>query len=320
MAAFHKLPFPVDALPVAVGEAYDNLTNELEEWMQVDTPFGAEILLIHFDECLAKCASAAERLRFLCGLTTLGGREPGMLFAAGRLSAPGFEEVYSTWLAVRLTEAVCVFVGNSLLRSGRVTLDSTWESVSQHQRIFRVRRGDAGLLLQFLFGVLIPHAHTNKYQQPQRFNDLANQVTQENPYAYAKAEPAAAQKTPAPTALPQTLDTLCRPPFSPTDLRALLVDLNVLDEETGHWHLGELKGKAASPLSAFPAAYRALHEARLVLPTDAPVYRKLFCAAYRVQFSDRVANFKEGSPSASAAFHDYLNRARYWIKIWKTKQ
>lgn len=305
---------------MAVGEAYDNLTNELEEWLEVDTPYGAEILLIHFDKCLVSCKSAAERVRYLCSLTTVGGREPGLLFAAGRLAVPGFEEVYSTWLAVRLTEAVCVFVGNSLLRSGRVTLESTWESVSQHQRIFRVRRGDVGLLLQFLFGVLIPHAHNSKLPQPQRLNDLTSQLTQEGVPFAAKAEPSTSQKAPAPVALPQTLDTLCRPPFSSADLRALLTDLNVLDEETGHWHLGELKSKAASPLSAFPAAYRALQEARLVLPTDAPVYRKLFCAAYKVQFSDRVANFKEGSPSASAAFHDYLNRARYWIKIWKTKQ
>jgi len=68
-------------------------------------------------------------------------------------------------------------------------------------------------------------------------------------------------------------------------------------------------------LSAFPAAYRALFEAKLMLFADAPVYRKAFEKEFHVKFSDRLATFKDGS--GSARFQDYLIEARRWITIWK---
>ena len=126
---------------------------------------------------------------------------------------------------------------------------------------------------------------------------------------------AAKPQRPAPLPLSSNVATLCSGSFTPADLRDLLTSLGVLDADTGHWHLGELKGKAAAPLSAFPAAYRALFEAKLMLFADAPVYRKAFEEEFHIKFSDRLATFKDGS--GSARFQDYLVEARRWITIWK---
>ena len=115
--------------------------------------------------------------------------------------------------------------------------------------------------------------------------------------------------------LTSNVATLYSGSFKPTDLRDLLTSLGVLDADNGHWHLGELKGKAAAPLSAFPAAYRTLFGAKLMLFADAPVCRKAFEKEFHVRFSDRLATFKDGS--GGAHFQDYLVEARRWITIWK---
>ena len=56
--------------------------------------------------------------------------------------------------------------------------------------------------------------------------------------------PAAAKpQRPAPLPLSSNVATLCLGSFKPADLRDLLTSFGVLDADTGHWHLGELRGK-----------------------------------------------------------------------------
>ena len=120
---------------------------------------------------------------------------------------------------------------------------------------------------------------------------------------------------PAPLLLTSNVATLCSGSFKPINLHDLLISLGMLDAATSHWHLGELKGKVAAPLSAFSAAYRTLFEAKLMPFADAPVYRKAFEKEFHVRFSDRLATFKDGS--GCAHFQDYPVEARRWIAIWK---
>lgn len=312
--ATNNYSFPTDAFPVEIVEAYQSLQEDLNFWLSPH--YGTLRVVAYFDESLERCRSAVQRINYICWLAGVGGEEPGLLLAAGMMTEASFKESYLVWLAVRLTETLCIYIGNSRLRSGRGILEENWLAIKQNGIPQSEDNPLATELVQFLFRVLIPFARGAS--QPQRIIDALEKPVVEIMSVAKDGQNSKSKKTPV--ALVHTLESLCRVPFTPSDLRELLTHLQVLDSETGYWHLGELKGKAASPLSAFPAAYRAAQEANLMLLTDAPVYRKLFTREYRVDFKDRLANFKDGSPSASAAFHEYLNKARQWIKMWKTKQ
>jgi hypothetical protein len=314
-------PFAVDALPPVIQETFSNLSDELASWL---TPENAAVwtdceVILEFDNNLGNIPNIV-KIKYLSLMLTQQAED--VYLAAGRLLSAEFSAFYFGWLAMRLTEAMCIYAGNNLLRAGQERMAARWEQVSKQQPRFYVGSEKANELLHFLFTTLIPQVYSivghRKAQQTTAFSDLAEQFTQQAQQARERQEAKPkGRAAKVPKTLPQTVETLCCSPFTPAYLRQLLTKLEVVDAETGHWHLGELKGKAAAPKSAFPAAYRALAEARLLLQTDAPVYRQLFEQQFGVELSDRTANFKEGN--GSLAFHDYLARARYWIKIWKSK-
>ncbi|MBJ6107671.1 hypothetical protein JAO73_01515 [Hymenobacter sp. BT523] len=314
---------PSDALPAEVGDAYESLLHALSDWLSAPSPFTSTNLADYFEEHLAGCDTPETRIRYLCRLTLHGGVNgeayPEAAMDLVELQAefrafPGytdtdldlyFDEYYFSWLAVRLTEALCEYTGRARLRGARASLRAEWEALPLTRLQYRPTDANTVQLLRFLFVVLIPFAQNSRTRS-------VRSVTEE---VVQGARAANKPQRPAPVPLSSNVATLCSGNFKPTDLRALLTSLGVLDATTGQWHLGELKGKAAAPLSAFPAAYRALFEAKLMLFADAPVYRKAFEEEFHVKFSDRLATFKDGS--GSARFQDYLVEARRWITVWK---
>ncbi|GAA3959513.1 hypothetical protein [Hymenobacter antarcticus] len=316
---------PSDALPAEVGDAYESLLHALSDWLSAPGPFASTNLADYFEEHLASFDTPEGRIRYLCRLTLQGGinGEPYPEAAIELVALQSefrafpdytdtdldlfFDEYYFTWLVVRLTEALCEYTGRARLRGARASLRAEWESLNLHRQHYRPHDPNTLQLLRFLFAVLVPFAQNSRIRS---VRSVAEEVMQ-NAQRLAAAKPPGA----APVPLSSNVATLCSGSFKPADLRDLLTSLGVLDADTGHWHLGELKGKAAAPLSAFPAAYRALFEAKLMLFADAPVYRKAFEEEFRVRFSDRLATFKDGS--GSARFQDYLVEARRWITIWK---
>jgi hypothetical protein len=310
--------FAVDALPPVIQETFSNLSDELASWLTLENAaVWADCEVIQdFDSRLDNTPNIVKIKYLTCLLTKEGGE---IYLAAGRLLSDDFLGLYFSWLAVRLTEAVCIYAGNNLLRSSQERLGARWEQVNRNQTLFHVSSDKTNELIYFLFTTLIPEVRG--LVGPRRntaFSDLTEQFRQQSQQAREKPDVKPKGRTSkTPRTLPQTVETLCCPPFTPANLRQLLTELEVIGPETRRWHLGELKGKAAAPKSAFPAAYRALAEARLLVQTAAPVYRQLFEQEFGVELSDRIANFKYGN--GSNAFHDYLIRAQYWIKIWKTK-
>lgn len=142
---------------------------------------------------------------------------------------------YYSWLAVRLTEAVCAVAGNSRLRQARTSLWTDWESIAQRKSPYSAADAQTGQLLKFLFGVLVPFANESA---PKRIGLMTQRFQQ-------ATRPAAGPRPPAPPPepLPETLQTLCRNGLKPADVRTLLIELGAIDAQTGRWHLGELTGK-----------------------------------------------------------------------------
>lgn len=319
--------FPSDALPAEVGDAYESLLHALSDWLGAPGPFASTNLADYFEEHLASFDTPEGRIRYLCRLTLQGGINgeayPEAAMELVKLQSEFrafpdytdtdldlyFDEYYFSWLAVRLTEALCEYTGRARLRGARASLRAEWEALPLTRLQYRPNDTNTVQLLRFLFVVLVPFAQNSRTRS---VRSVTEEVVQEARTAATKPQ------RPAPLPLSSNVATLCSGSFKPADLRDLLTSLGVLDASTGHWHLGELKGKAAAPLSAFPAAYRALFEAKLMLFADAPVYRKAFEEEFHVKFSDRLATFKDGS--GSARFQDYLVEARRWITIWKASE
>jgi hypothetical protein len=301
--------FAIDALPQGIQETFDSLRDELDAWVTPENvaKWSDFEVLLEFESKLTGLQPVTQIRYLTCLLTKEGGE---IYLAAGALLSTNFLNFYFSWLAVRLTEALCAYVGSNLLRSNQERLEARWAQASRNRLLFRISNRKADDLLHFLFTTLVPQASMLVGKaQAVTVGDVTNQFTRDSQQPQPKRH--------TPTTLPQTLESLCLPPFTPLDLRKLLTELGVLDTDTGRWHLGKLVSKAASPKSAFPAAYRSLVEARLLLQTDTPIYRQIFEKEFGVELGDRTANYKEGK--GSTAFHDYLNRARYWIKIWKSK-
>jgi len=302
--------FAIDALPLAIQETFDNLRDEIDAWITPDNveKWDEFEVILEFESKLAGLKPITQ-IRYLTCLLTKDGGE--MCLAAALLLSADFPNFYFSWLAVRLTEALCAYIGGNLLRSNHERLETRWAQAKRKQLLFRISNRKADELLHFIFTTLVPQASILLGKSTTvTVEDLASQFTRE------AAQPQAKRGTA--TALPQTLETLCIPPFTPADLSKLLVHLGVIDADTGRWHLGDLRSKAAAPKSAFPAAYRSLVEKRLMLSISDTIYSRIFQKEFGVELKDRTANYKEGK--ASTAFHDYLNVARYWVKIWTTKQ
>lgn len=112
---------------------------------------------------------------------------------------------------------------------------------------------------------------------------------------------------------------LCKGGLTPTDVRELLAHLGAVDADTGHWHLGELTGKAAKPKSAFPAAYRALADIGLLKQMEGPTWLKIFVPEFRVVLSARMGNY-DTKGQVSKVFHEFYSETLRWAKVWKAKR
>lgn len=72
-SGIRKYPFPADVLPQEVGDAYDKLHFELEEWLGDFGPAESDNVVDYFEEHLAGCPTPQARIRYLCNLTMHGG-------------------------------------------------------------------------------------------------------------------------------------------------------------------------------------------------------------------------------------------------------
>ena len=104
----------------------------------------------------------------------------------------------------------------------------------------------------------------------------------------------------------------------PADVYALPAQLDVVDTETGRWHLSELTGKAAKPRSAFPVAYRALADQGLLRRLDGPVWLKIFAAEFEARLSPRMANY-DTIGQVSKVLHEFYGETMRWVKVWQAK-
>ncbi|WP_035565250.1 hypothetical protein [Hymenobacter sp. IS2118] len=329
MAVIRQYPIPVDALPLEVGDAYESLALDLSDWLSAPSPFSSDNLVDYFEEHLAQCGTPETRIRYLCRLTMGGGtNREGYPEAADDLkrvqgTSPirAYEEDYNrtlfidtyffSWLAVRLTEAVCEYAGSSRLRGARASLWAEWEATAQRRVMYRTDDHSTRQLLRYLFGVLIPFAGRSRTQS---LGNVAEQFRQSVP----RPTPAAKPPLPPPDAKPQNLEMLCQNGLTPANVRDLLAQLGAIDAQTGHWHLGELTGKPGKVKSAFPAAYRALADKGLLLKLEGPTWRQIFVTEFKADISLRMANY-DTKGQASNAFHDYYAESLRWITIWKAE-
>jgi hypothetical protein len=306
--------FPLDALPDSIREAYEEVEGSVNEGaLSLVTEQSQNI--VEFFESELTILSFEQKIRFLCGLVK---RWPYSEYpwAASLLDKRDSEEQYIAWLTLRLIQTICLYIGVSRLRTGRAALREEWDNLPTQLRpviYFNYDKASVGELLQFCFAVLIPFARANVSRRDSRPTREASTVMQESlrnlrPESATVKQPA----SPFRTTSPKKLDSLCASDFTVAELTDLLISLDVLDSATGKWHLGNITGRAAPQKSAFPAAYRALTEAHLLLAVDSPVYRRLFETAFGVVLGSRMVTYREGN--ASAAFHDYLAEARRWIR------
>ena len=324
MADIRQYPIPADALPPEVGDAYDTLLYELSDWLEEPNPFESDSLLDYFEEHLARCPAPIIRVRYLCGLTThdrpsrAGRPRPTMPLPGARAAyassvslSASFDDYYFSWLAVRLTEAVCELAGSSRLRQARSHLATEWDTIATRPVTYRIGEPNTVRLFKFLFGVLVPFAGDSRTQS------IAS-ITQQFRQAATRPAPGPRPPAPPPEPLPQTLQMLCQGGLTPANLRELLAHLGAVDAGTGRWHLGELTGKAAKPKSAFPAAYRALADLGLLKQLEGPTWLKIFVAEFEVNLSPRMANY-DTKGQVSKAFHEFYDETLRWAKVWQAK-
>ena len=330
MASTSRYPFPTDTLPAEVADAYETLSHELADWLGAASPFASHNLVDYFEAHLTACAGAEHRIRYLCRLTMQGGvnGEPypaaahqlmqvqgaalALPFSDHEASEPFTETYYLSWLAVRLTEALCQLAGSSRLRGARAQLWAEWTATGGHHVQFLTDYPPTVQVLKYLFRVLVPFVRGDRTQS---IGSLAEQVRQAVPRPAAGPRP----PTPPPEPLPQTLQMLCQHGLTPADVRELLATLGAVDAATGRWHMGELTSKAARLKSAFPAAYRALASHGLLKQLEGPTWLKIFVVEFGVTLSPRMANY-DTKGQVSKSFHNFYDEATRWAKVWKAKR
>ena len=337
--AVHQYPIPVDTLPIEVGDAYNNLLDWLTDWLDGSHVDESPNIIDYYEHELAACDTPEIRVRYLARLNLRGGvnRRP-FPQAADELKMwevqvdvfrpvkykylepyyPHHErEAFSdshfySWLAVRMTEAMCAHVGNSSLRSARQNLWAEWEAVQPTSQRYHVEDDNSSQLFRYLFGVLVPFANGSRTRS---FSNVAEQFRQSVP----RQTPVPRAPTPPPEPKPQTLQTLCQNGLTPVDVREVLAQLGAVDANTGYWPHGQMTGKAAKLKSAFPAVYRALSDKGLMLKLEGPAWRKIFIAEFEVDISLRMANY-DTRGQASKVFHEYYAEAARWITIWRARR
>jgi hypothetical protein len=289
----------LDILPDEIAEDYDYLWHTLKSAFENDP----SNVLLWFEEELRQYSSSEMRLRYLCSLM-IGAPGVESVFRAAKrtlLSHYQFDD-YAAWFAIRLMEVLVDYTGNARLRQYRKEIAAEWE-LTKHTATAVFGDLLIGRILRFAFSALQPFVVENR---PQTVATVAKQVRQAIPRSASPKKPTSRSAVP-----PQGLAALCHAPFSVVNIRELLSELGVLDPDTGYWHLGTLKGKAGKPLSAFPAAYQALVDAKLMDRLDAPGWRKLFMEEFNVYFSPRLANYAWGK--GSAEFERYLRESKRWV-------
>lgn len=314
--------FPVEALPIDIRDAYKNLEQAVNEWINYPVTEQASNIFEIFEQALLILRTPEQQIRFLCAIIT-GVPNTDYPWAASLLHDGDSEARYMAWVSLRLIQSIANYVGNSRLRSARAVLESDWEAASQRLYLdlyYSPAPESAATrdILQFCFSVLIPFAREVVARRNSSPTREAGSVIKEAVSEIKSKRNTSGASEKKPNKSLKTVASLCINGFVPSELVALLDELGVVSPDTGLWHLGDLKGKAAAPLGAFPAAYRALVEAHLLLDVDAPVYRELFQAEYQVVFRSRMATYRDGH--GSAAFQNYLAEARRWILNRRARQ
>jgi hypothetical protein len=146
---------PSDALPVEVGDAYESLLHALSDWLSAPSPFASTNLADYFEEHLASFDAPEGRIRYLYRLTLQGGVNgeayPEAAMDLVELQSEFrafpdytdtdldlyFDEYYFSWLAVRLTEALCEYTGRARLRAEMGSLAPHPPAVPPHRRQYR---------------------------------------------------------------------------------------------------------------------------------------------------------------------------------------
>lgn len=297
----------LDALPTSISEDFESLWYMLKDRIEND----AEDLIVWLDHYLKVCSTSDHRLRYLCRLTVgFPGQESFYQKSDRQLELSFFKNDFAEWFAIRFIEVLFEHAGSTRIRQIRKEIAAEWLLVEQSP-LSQQYEPLLARLLSFGFSVLLP---LTLEKQPKGVASIANEIRQDIPRPKPRAT-----TIPKPAVLPQVLAAICNPPFSTNDVRDLLIELRVLDPSTGYWHLGTLTGKAAKPLSAFPAAYRALAEAKHLDRVDGPVWRKLFQEEFKVEFSNRLANYAWGG-NTSLEFDRYYTESKRWISKWPVKK
>ena len=339
MVIIKQYPIPVNTLPAEVGDAYSNLLDWLTDWLEESTIYDSPNLIDYFEQDLAACDTPEIRLRYLARLNAQGGvnRRPYPQAAAelklceNRVDLsrpvhhfyaepyyphherePFSDHHFYSWLAVRMMEAMCAFVGNSSLRSARQNLWAEWDAVQPTSQRYHVEDDNSGQLFRYLFGVLVPFANGSRTRS---VGNVAEQFRQSAPRPAPSPRPPA----PPPEPLPQTLQMLCQNGLAPANVRELLAQLGAIDAETGRWHLGDLTGRPAEMKSMFPAVYRALADLKLLKKLEGPVWLKIFAAEFDVKLSPRMGNY-DTKGQVSKKFHEAYDETVRWIKLWRARQ
>ena len=339
MALIKQYPIPVDTLPEAVADAYSSLLDWLTDWLTISPRDDSPNLIDYFEPDLAACETPEIRLRYLSRLSLQGGvnREPYPRAAEAlkRMQAevdlfrpsqydkseayypyhrrePFHDSHFHGWLAVRLTEACCAYIGNSSLRNARQNLWATWENEQHNVQRHQVADETTSQLLLYLFGVLVPFATGSRTRS---VGNVAEQFRQSVPRPAPGPRPAA----PPPEPLPQTLQMLCQNGLTPANVRELLAQLGAIDIVTGRWHLGDLTGRPAEMKSTFPAVYRALADLKLLKKLEGPVWLKIFAAEFTVKLSPRMGNY-DTKGQVSKKFHEAYGETVRWVKLWRARQ
>ena len=302
---YASAPPTLDAFPQSIVEDYDNLWYIVKEYHDRHE----DDLIFYIDSYLSSMLKAEMQLRYMCRIAVGRPGVESLLSKANRHLPNGFEAQFISWFAIRIVEVLTEYTGNPRLRQLRKDIAAEWQAVER--LTFHTIYGPlVDRLLRFTFTVLIPLVASNI--QPKSVAPIIHELKRAIPVPSPPTR--IAVKVDAPL---QTLDSICSQSFSSKDVRELLQQLGVLDI-SGFWHLGTLTGKAAKPLSAFPAVYRALVEAGLMDRLDGPAWRKLFEEEFRVSFSDRLANYAWGGKT-SLEFERYYSESKRWVSKRKTQ-
>ena len=303
---YASLPPTLDALPQSIIEDFDNLWYSVKDYHSY---YDEEDVVFFADDYLFSIERVEMQLRYMCRLVI--GR-PGVVSfynSAVRQLATDFEHEFMSWFAVRLIEVLVDYAGSTRLRQLRKEIAAEWDIVEK-LALPTLFDPSIGRLLRFTFSVLVPMIASSS--QPQAVAPVLQELKNTFASPPSRPKPVARPSTP-----PQALNAICHYPFSSKDVRELLQELGVIDN-TGLWQLGSLTGKAAKPLSAFPAAYRALVEAGLMDRLDGPAWRKLFEEEFKVSFSNRLANYAWGGKT-SLEFERYYNESKRWVSKRKAQ-